>query len=165
MVDDSKVCPQCAETVRSEAKVCKHCGHDFYAQAAVDDHSAEPKKKGGLLKKALGCFALLFIGFIILGIIAVNSADDDDKATSATTEESAEADPNSGVSKSNFAKIKTGMTLDEVSEILGPGELSTEMGIGDTDATIYQWGNAVFGGVIIVTFIDGKVSSKSQAGL
>jgi hypothetical protein len=31
---DAKTCPQCAETVKLEAKVCRFCGHRFEGDAA-----------------------------------------------------------------------------------------------------------------------------------
>lgn len=178
MVNDLKTCPQCAETVRFEAKVCKHCGHEFYPSTKPQDIAIEHKNNGGFLRKALGCVALLFIAFVILGIVAVNSTDETDKVSSNTTVDSAKTGSNAdlsetavdsaktgsnaGLSETNFSRVKTGMTLDEVSEILGPGELSQEMDIGGTSSTIYQWGNPVFGGIIIVTFINGKVFTKAS---
>lgn len=31
-----KTCPQCAETVKFEAKICRFCNHQFVAQGAAD---------------------------------------------------------------------------------------------------------------------------------
>jgi hypothetical protein len=71
------------------------------------------------------------------------------------------------ITKDNYAKIKTGMTIAEVESILGRG---TEQGSS----------NASFGGIsldmksivwqddikiISVTFSNGKVQAKSQIGL
>lgn len=74
------------------------------------------------------------------------------------------------ISLSEFNKIKTGMTYEEVCDIVGgEGSLSSsvDMGIGSEYKTeIYMWtGNGSIGANANVTFQNGKVISKAQIGL
>lgn len=64
----------------------------------------------------------------------------------------------------NFAKLQTGMTLAEVQSILGPGSLQSEMDAGQFGKhQNYVWQSGLK--FINVTLTDGKLASKSQAGL
>ena len=74
------------------------------------------------------------------------------------------------ISLEEFNKIKTGMTYEEVCDIVGgEGTLSSsvDLGVGDEYKTeIYQWtGNGSIGANANVTFQGGKVVSKAQMGL
>jgi hypothetical protein len=74
------------------------------------------------------------------------------------------------ISLEEFNQIETGMTYEEVCNIIGgEGTLgsSVDMGIGDEYKTeIYQWtGNGSIGANASVTFQGGKVISKAQIGL
>lgn len=73
----------------------------------------------------------------------------------------------SGVTLDNFQKIENGMTYEEVVEILGKeGELLSEAGSGQYKTEMYQWeAENGFGANMNVTFQNGKVQSKAQAGL
>ena len=44
-----KICPQCAEPVRREARICRFCRHDFHAETAAANASFE-----GPFTKAIG---------------------------------------------------------------------------------------------------------------
>ena len=59
-----KKCPQCAETVKVDAKICRFCGHEFPEKVA-----AAPAKKMGLGKKVLIGFGGLF-GVMVLAQLA-----------------------------------------------------------------------------------------------
>ena len=67
---------------------------------------------------------------------------------------------------SDFNKIKVGWRLDEVTNVLGTGNLSSssESGKDDSKVEIYEW-ESNDGGIIMITFIAGKVKSKTQVGL
>ena len=74
------------------------------------------------------------------------------------------------ISLEEFNKIETGMTYEEVRDIIGgEGTLSSsvDMGIGDEYKTeLYQWtGDGTIGANANVTFQNGKVISKAQIGL
>lgn len=73
----------------------------------------------------------------------------------------------SKVSQENYEKINTGMTVDEVEDILGSGEVEGGGGvaIGDVELSgkVMHWGDDEKG--IIVTFANGKVVSKAKKGL
>ena len=74
------------------------------------------------------------------------------------------------ISLEEFNKIKTGMTYEEVCDIVGgEGTLgsSVDVGVGDEYKTeIYQWtGSGTIGANANVTFQGGKVMSKAQVGL
>lgn len=73
----------------------------------------------------------------------------------------------SKVSKDNYDKIKTGMTLAEVENILGKGELQAggAGGLGDLlgSAKVYKWTDGEKS--IMVTFANDKVTVKAQTGI
>ena len=65
-----------------------------------------------------------------------------------------------------FNKIETGMTYQQVVDIIGEeGTLSTESAYGDQSMKIYYWysSNGITNATI--SFMNGKVSAKSQIGL
>lgn len=75
-----------------------------------------------------------------------------------------ETDINSGkMTAAIFADLSEGMTIDEVAKLVGgPGELSSE-GYG---TAIYSYeGVGSIGANALITFTDGKLVSKAQAGL
>lgn len=47
---DSKTCPDCAESVRAEARKCRYCGYSWPTPTASEQASDDPKEyKAGLL--------------------------------------------------------------------------------------------------------------------
>ncbi len=42
---DSKTCPQCAETIKRDARVCHHCGHQFPSNSTASGTGA--RRDGG----------------------------------------------------------------------------------------------------------------------
>ena len=79
-------------------------------------------------------------------------------------------DSEGSISLEEFNKIETGMTYDEVCDIVGgEGTLgsSVDVGIGEEYKTeIYQWtGDGSIGANANVSFQGGKVVSKAQIGL
>ncbi|MBO5884094.1 MAG: DUF3862 domain-containing protein [Clostridia bacterium] len=90
-----------------------------------------------------------------------------DSSSSSVTGGSAFKDTT--ISMSEFNKIKTGMTYDEVVVVVGcKGELMSEVDIGYSEyaTKIYSWeGNGYAGSNANVTFQGGKVVSKAQIGL
>ena len=71
------------------------------------------------------------------------------------------------ITKDNYAEVKTGMTLDEVESILGPGteQASSDASFGgisiDMKSMVWQDEDKI----ISIIFSHGKVQSKSQIGL
>lgn len=81
----------------------------------------------------------------------------------------ATAKPDTTISMSEFERIETGMTYDEVVEIVGTdGELSTSVDMfgSELKTEMYVWrGNGSIGSNANVTFQGGTVIAKSQVGL
>ncbi|TWU06521.1 hypothetical protein [Stieleria varia] len=71
------------------------------------------------------------------------------------------------ITKDNYTEVKTGMTLDEVESILGPGteQASSDASFGGIaiDMKNMVWQNE--DKIISITFSHGKVKAKSQIGL
>ena len=69
------------------------------------------------------------------------------------------------ITRAEYDQIKEGMTYDEVVAIVGgPGEESSTSDIGGMSSASYTWKGGVTD-FCLVTFIDGKMSSKTQSGL
>lgn len=70
------------------------------------------------------------------------------------------------VTLDQYNQIQTGMTYEEVKNILGgEGQLSSETEIAGMNSQIYQWNGNSLGANCMITFSDGKVYSKAQFGL
>ncbi len=68
---------------------------------------------------------------------------------------------NANVSRENYDKIKSGMTVEDVEQILGKG---TRLEDGNTmGGAMYEWTNGKK--KITVTFQKGKVERRTSAGL
>ena len=66
---------------------------------------------------------------------------------------------------SQYEQIENGMTEQEVVQIMGsPGEALMSMSLPAGTSKVLQWKNSETSG-LFVGFSDGKVISKSQAGL
>ncbi len=65
-----------------------------------------------------------------------------------------------------YNSIETGMSYDEVVEILGgEGSLLSDTEIAGSKSQIYMWNGTSLGANANITFSDGKVMAKAQSGL
>lgn len=132
-------CKDCGAQISKSAKVCPQCG---------------AKRKPSGWRVFFGII-LLFVGIsIFVGAIGGNSG-------SAKNEEQ-------GITAEKFNAIESGMTYDEVVNIVGSdGELSSQVDIGGDEykTEIYVWYGVVPGSNANVTFQGGKVVAKAQIGL
>ena len=132
----------------------------------------------GVPKKRRGCgyWVLVALGVVIvLGVLGALLGDPDAASSpqsgtrpdmaDSTADQEEENDP--GISAEEFAAIKTGMTHDEVTAIVGsPGELLSENEIAGTRTVMVQWnGERGFGANANAMFQNGKLIQKSQFGL
>ena len=65
------------------------------------------------------------------------------------------------VTMEKYNKIKSGMTYDQVKEILGEGQLISETELMGTKDQMYEWINSD-GANMNITFQNGKVDTKTQ---
>lgn len=71
------------------------------------------------------------------------------------------------ITKDEFNQIKTGMSYDEVCEIIGSaGTLSSSVSSNGISISIYTWyGGGMAGANANVTFTNDSVTGKAQVGL
>jgi hypothetical protein len=88
-----------------------------------------------------------------------------DSANSSAASDSSASDSSTKIDADKFAKIESGMTYDQVKEIIGSdGTEQSTSAVGNTTTTIYEWDSDSFG-VATVTFQNDKVVNKAQAGV
>ncbi len=110
--------------------------------------------------------AILFLIMVLnISLCSCGSPNDIIKGTGADVINS-----EASISLEEFNKIETGMTYEEVCNIVGgEGTLgsSVDIGVGEEyKSEIYQWtGDGSIGANANVTFQGGKVISKAQIGL
>jgi len=69
----------------------------------------------------------------------------------------------SKVTKSNYDKVTTGMTVQQVQGILGTGQEQAGGGIGNLTGKVMVWKSG--DKKITVTFVNDKVTAKAESGL
>lgn len=151
--EQQRKCSFCAEWIKPEARLCKHCGKDVPA-AATD---APPLRQGMSIvtKVVLGAGA----AFAVL-IVAVAMSRD---GSSSPTSSPRIFTPN--VTMAEFAQLQTGMTYDQVVEIIGaPGEELSRSDIGGFTTVMFAWKNANASNMNAM-FQNGGLVNKAQFGL
>lgn len=63
-VEDGKACPQCAETVKVNARVCRFCGWNFEKQNAQP-----PAASKNSFQSCLGCVGMCIVALVILAAV------------------------------------------------------------------------------------------------
>lgn len=141
MREKTKLCKYCKEEIKKHANTCPHCG----------------KYQG--LSNSTGCGIILLIIIFVFSVRACSDVDDTDSESSSASAEY--------ITYDEFNSIKTGMTYDEVCEIVGSvGEISAQSDVGGTSVTIITWyGDSWSGANAAIYFENGTVTSKSQVGL
>ncbi|MGI5932565.1 MAG: DUF3862 domain-containing protein [Eubacterium sp.] len=70
------------------------------------------------------------------------------------------------VTPAQYNKVKEGMSYKKTAEILGgEGVVSSTAEVAGQKATVYSWNGTAAGSTCMITFLNGKVYSKSQVGL
>ena len=148
----------------SETKKCKHCQSDIPKKAKVCPVCRKKQKN-----TALGIF-LLIIGLLMVSCSYSSMWNDSDSATQSLNNdqnsETIESLNGEYITLEEFNQIKTGMSYEEVVEIVGSeGTVMSEASVMDSTTTIYCWyaDNGIANAN--VTILDGKVMAKAQVGL
>jgi len=143
----SKTCPNCSEPIQETAKKCKHCGSDL--------------RNWFMRHKILG----VLLAFLLIGIMSAVTGGETSNSDSSTGTSSI-IETESKITKANCDLIKSGMTADQVKNILGKPTSTSESeiaGLGKSDFWQYQEGFSLQ--ACSVTFSNGKVFSKTWTDL
>lgn len=145
-------CPECGNEISEGASSCPQCGHPMKKE--------KPKKKHG-------CLITVVSVIIFFGIVggAISGALGQNKAIQKSI--SGVSDDSEYITMEEYNQIDTGMSYDEVKEIVGSsGEVSAQSEVSGYKIIIVTWyGNGSAGSNANVTFTNNKVSAKAQVGL
>lgn len=173
---------------------CTKCGNEFeghFCNKCGNPVNGMPEQQNGAYiqppinvqvnqmprKKKMGCFVvgLIVVGGIILTLIfigIIGSLRNDVKSTTGSYDESSsttssDAEGQSEMTYSNYEKIETGMSYDEVVEITNAyGKEISSVEIAGIKTVILSYeGSGSFGANATVTFQNGEVIAKAQIGL
>lgn len=169
MSDKMTTCKACGKEIAKSAKKCPNCG-------------ADQRNFFGKHKIITAILALFIIG--VIGAAASGGGNDKPASTAAPATQQDTAQPAATpaqapatepaknkptITKAEFEQIKSGMTYEEVSAIIGgPGEVLSESGNkGDQYHTvIYSYkGEGEIGANANFTFQGNQLQNKAQMGL
>ena len=149
-----------AVTPNPNTKLCKFCRTAIDKKAKVCPTCLRPQKSHGCLITVVAILIFICVAVIIIfGPMQMNK--DLQRSVSGVSDDS------QYITMSEYNQIKTGMTYEEVINIVGsPGEVSIQSESGGFNLTMITWyGNGTAGSNANVSFQNGKVMGKAQVGL
>ncbi len=177
-----KTCKKCGNVNDDSQAFCGQCGNNLSiqpvstqtAQEFMERYQNEPLPQPQKKKKKWWIAIVVLLVICVIGFLAVLGNSDTNKNTSdkpSVSDSANDVTENSNTSKyitmEAFSKIKSGMSYDEVKEIIGcDGELLSTSSVNNYTVAIYVWyGKGSIGANANITFTNGKVSGKAQIGL
>ncbi|MBC8577815.1 zinc-ribbon domain-containing protein [Yanshouia hominis] len=176
-------CKNCGKEIEQDSKFCKYCGENIAednftpSDGSLSEESSRVQKKPSatylFFRVFLGFvkfFAILLILMFGCGVLLGPNDDAPAESTPSTAYYSSSIPPKENdprMTLSEFSSIKTGMTYAEVCEIVGSyGVEQSRVELGGYQTVIVGWdGTGQIGANANVTFQNGKVIAKAQAGL
>lgn len=142
-----KICKECGAEVSSKG-VCPKCGKD---------------QRNFFIKHKIITFILIVV--VIGGIVGASGGGNQSNNSTQTGTTAIQSQEKLNLEK--FNKIETGMSYDQVVEIIGEeGTVLSESEIANIKTIVYSWyGEGSVGANANITFQNGKVTSKAQFGL
>lgn len=123
------------------------------------------------MKKKIKWIVLAIIIIVVAGaVFGGGDSDDSDEKTTSQEESTSNTTSDStkskaGIDENKFNQIQSGMTYDEVKNIIGEdGQNISESEIAGIKTIMYQWEDDSWG-IAIVTFQNDQVTNKSQSGI
>lgn len=150
-------CPSCGNEVSDQAVTCPKCGHPLKKETQPQ---VKKKKGRGCLITIVAVIAFFAIMAIIAGgVFGGNKAIQ--KGVSGVSDE------NEYITMKEYNSIETGMSYDQVKEIVGSsGEVTSQVDSYGIKIMMITWyGNGMVGSNANVTFTNDEVSGKAQIGL
>lgn len=150
-----------SKSKKTKTKLCKHCQAEVPKKATVCPNCKRNLSGGvGCLTVILGFF--IFCGLIVFGIGGAVAENDAIQRTMSGTNDDSEY-----ISMEEYNKIDTGMTYEQVKDIVGSaGEVTSQVESGGYKIVMITWyGNGIAGSNANVTFTNNKVTGKAQFGL
>lgn len=144
----------------NKTKLCKFCKTEIDAKAKVCPNCKRPQKSHGCLM----VIAALIIVFGCAATIILSTIGGNKKIQKSV---SGVSDESEYITLEEYNSIQTGMSYEEVKEIVGsPGTVSSQTESNNISIIIITWyGNGVAGSNANVTFTNNAVTSKAQVGL
>ena len=142
-----KICKECGAEVSSKG-VCPKCGKD---------------QRNFFVKHKVITFILILV---VIGAIA-GASGNGNKSTNSTQTSTTVEQKQEKLNLEKFNKIETGMTYQQVVDIIGEeGTVLSESEIANIKTIIYSWNEeGSIGANANITFQNGKVTAKAQFGL
>lgn len=136
-----KKCKDCGAEISKSAKTCPQCG------------------KSQRMPVWLRAILVIFLLMIMVAAAAGGSNTTNTSNTNTST--------TSGVATLDiFNQIEIGMSYEEIVQLVGAeGTLSTESGYSNQTMKVYYWYSSNGISNMTISFMNGKVSAKSQIGL
>lgn len=154
--EQQRKCPYCAEWIRPEAIICKHCHKEVPPMV-----TAAPAAGMSPILKGVLVVAAVFFGLIAYLVIFESSPSPGTSSPSAAVFSALEPT----VTMSKFSRLQTGMTYQQVVEIMGaPGEEMSRSDIAEFTTVMYGWKNPD-GSNMNAMFQNGALMQKAQFGL
>lgn len=148
-------CKACGKEITKDIKKCVHCGKD---------------QRNFFMKHKM---TAIIVTIVVLAAVSSSIEGKSDQASPKTDNTSINSTQTSSseIKKDNeeysfdkFMQVQTGMTYDQVKDILGEGKEQSSSGDGDAKTISYAWKNSD-GSSISIMLQGGRVVNKAQVFL